>query len=94
MVDVAIALVLWGLVCTFLVSRFLLGLCRSWHAQGFGRLVLCHAASLLLTCLLFPAPISGGSFIGGEQIRFFLPMQVGWLVFDSLWPRMRGDAAT
>jgi hypothetical protein len=74
-----------ALVPTFLLSRLLLWLTRGWSEGGVRRLLVCHAASLLVAAFLGGIGMAdGGAFAGIEAAaRYALP-QAFWLAVD-LW---------
>jgi len=71
-----------GLVPTFLVSRLLLWLMRSWQG-GVQRIALAHAVSLLLAALIGGMGMAdGGSFAPLEAALAYSVPQGVWCLFD------------
>ena len=79
-----IAFMIGGLIPTFLVSRLLLWLMRSWEG-GISRLVVAHIFSWLVAAFIGGLGMAdGGAFAGFRAAILYLVPQGVWFLLDFL----------
>lgn len=77
-----IAFMIGGLIPTFLVSRLLLWLMRSWDG-GISRLVVAHIFSWLVAAFIGGLGMAdGGAFAGFRAATLYAVPQGVWFLFD------------
>lgn len=76
------AFIIGALVPTFLISRLILWLMRSWQG-GVRRLALAHCTSLLLAAFIGGMGLAdGGAFAGAEAALSYSLPQAFWFAVD------------
>jgi hypothetical protein len=76
-----------ALLPTFLISRLMLWLMRSWDG-GVRRLIMAHMVALLIATLIGGMGMAdGGAFAAAKAFMVFAPPQAVWLTAD--WLRRR-----
>ena len=89
-----LAEIIGGLLPTFLISRFVLWLMRSWDG-GVQRLLVAHSGSLLICILIGGMGMAdGGAFAPMMAFIIYTPAQAIWLIADWLRHRAKKPEVT
>ena len=80
-----------GLIPTFIISRMLMWVMRSWNG-GVSRLLLIHSISLLIISFIGAMGMAdGGAFAGARAAALYAVPQIVWFLAD-LWRHRSGKS--
>jgi hypothetical protein len=86
--------IIGALLPTFLISRFVLWLMRSWDG-GFQRLLIAHVGALIISTLIGGMGMAdGGAFAAVQAFTIYAPAQAIWFVADWLRHRAKKPEVT